>query len=167
MYKQNFVNSTSPLMCQSINHSINRASTALYGPRPPLSEVTWSCVLVAVSDQPTGSPLMCKTIKKNITSHTMEDACEVRQPIGTEKVNSGKTRSRRQGPSQFDLVGPILQWKHSCTCHVSRDPHLRLHILASRLYAHFSLHALFSVRRNAMVLTHVVSYGSHSVICCL
>jgi hypothetical protein len=32
----------------------NHGSTALYGLRPPLSEVTWSCAFVAVSDQPTG-----------------------------------------------------------------------------------------------------------------
>jgi hypothetical protein len=32
----------------------NHGSTALYGLRPPLSEVTWSCAFVAVSDQLTG-----------------------------------------------------------------------------------------------------------------
>jgi hypothetical protein len=32
----------------------NHGSTALYGFGPPLSEVTWSCAFVAVSDQPTG-----------------------------------------------------------------------------------------------------------------
>jgi hypothetical protein len=32
----------------------NHGSTALYGLRPPLSEVTKSCTFVAVGDWPTG-----------------------------------------------------------------------------------------------------------------
>jgi hypothetical protein len=36
------------------NNNNNHSSTALYGLGPPLSEVTWSCAFVAVSDQPTG-----------------------------------------------------------------------------------------------------------------
>jgi hypothetical protein len=32
----------------------NHGSTALYGLRPPLSEVTGSCAFVAVGDWPTG-----------------------------------------------------------------------------------------------------------------
>jgi hypothetical protein len=35
----------------------NHGSTAVYGLGPPLSEVTWSCAFVAVSDQLTGRAL--------------------------------------------------------------------------------------------------------------
>jgi hypothetical protein len=36
------------------NNNNNHGSTALYGPGPPLSEVTWSAYLWQFGDQPTG-----------------------------------------------------------------------------------------------------------------
>jgi hypothetical protein len=36
------------------NNNNNHGSTALYGPGPPLSEVTWSAHLWQFGDQPTG-----------------------------------------------------------------------------------------------------------------
>ena len=74
-------------------------------------------------------------------------------------MNSRKNPRNRPGHKQ---VWPIFKQKHSRIFHVSRDLRLRLYILAIRLCAYVSLHALLNVRLNdSHHIQHSVAYGSH------